>query len=135
MAGLAFTRAGLGLCHALSHALGGAYHLPHGRLNAMVLPAVMECNARVCGSKYADLARRAGLEGRSDTMAFRSLRNSLLSLRRQLGLPGSLAEAGVRGQVTQELVAAVLEDPCCQTNPLPVTGPLVRQLLEKVFCG
>ncbi len=135
MAGLAFTRAGLGLCHALSHALGGAYHLPHGRLNAMVLPAVMECNARVCGSKYADLARRVGLEGRSDTMAFRSLRNSLLSLRRQLGLPGSLAEAGVRGQVTQELVAAVLEDPCCQTNPLPVTGPLVRQLLEKVFCG
>ena len=135
MAGLAFTRAGLGLCHALSHALGGAYHLPHGRLNAMVLPAVMECNARVCGSKYADLARRAGLEGRSDTMAFRSLRNSLLSLRRQLGLPGSLAEAGVRGQVTQELVAAVMADPCCQTNPLPVTGPLVRQLLEKVFCG
>ena len=114
MAGLAFTQAGLGLCHALSHALGGAYHLPHGRLNAIVLPAVMECNARVCAPKYAALARRAGLEGRSDTMAVRGLRNTLVSLRRQLGLPGSLAEAGVRGQVTQELVAAVWQIPAAR---------------------
>ena len=135
MAGLAFTQAGLGLCHALSHALGGAYHLPHGRLNAMVLPAVMECNAQACGGKYAILARRAGLEGRSDTMAVRSLRNTLVSLRRQLGLPGSLEEAGVRGQVTQELISAVLADPCCRTNPLPVTAPLVGQLLQKVLRG
>ena len=44
MAGLAFTHGGLGLCHAMSHALGGAFHLPHGRLNAMLLPAVIGCN-------------------------------------------------------------------------------------------
>ena len=35
MAGIAFTQAGLGLCHAMSHALGGMFHLPHGRLNAI----------------------------------------------------------------------------------------------------
>ena len=135
MAGLAFTQAGLGLCHALSHALGGAYHLPHGRLNAIALPAVMECNARVCAHRYADLARRSGLEGRSDTMAVRALRTALLRLRKQLGLPGSLAEAGVRLEITEDLVSAVLADPCCKTNPLPVTAPLVRELLEKVAHG
>ena len=44
MAGLAFSQAGLGLCHAASHALGGRFHIPHGRLNAILLPAVISLN-------------------------------------------------------------------------------------------
>jgi acetaldehyde dehydrogenase/alcohol dehydrogenase len=133
MAGLAFTQAGLGLCHAMAHALGGLLHLPHGRLNAILLPAVMEANAPFCGSRYARLARRAGLEGRSDTMAIRNLRNSLLRLRRELGLPGTLAEAGAKLPVDLgPLVEAVLADPCCKTNPAPVTAEVVRHLLRQV---
>lgn len=139
MAGLAFTQAGLGLCHAMSHALGGAFHLPHGRLNAIVLPAVMDCNAAVCAARYAALSRAAGLEGRSETMAVRSLRNALLRLRKRLGLPGSLTEAGVSPerlrQQQEKLTAAVLSDPCCSTNPLPVTEAQVRELLRKVSHG
>ena len=133
MAGLSFTQAGLGLCHGLAHALGGLLHLPHGRLNAILLPAVMEANAPFCGSRYADLARRAGLEGRSDTIAIRNLRNTLLRLRRELGLPGTLAEAGARLPSDLEgLVAAVLEDPCCKTNPVTVTAQTVRHVLKQV---
>jgi len=133
MAGLAFTQAGLGLCHAMAHALGGLLHLPHGRLNAILLPAVMEANAPFCGSRYADLARRAGLEGRSDTIAIRNLRNSLLRLRRELGLPGTLAEAGTKLPTDREaLVAAVLADPCCKTNPVTVTAQTVRHVLHQV---
>ena len=133
MAGLSFTQAGLGLCHGMAHALGGLLHLPHGRLNAILLPAVMEANAPFCGSRYADLARRAGLEGRSDTIAIRNLRNSLLRLRRELGLPGTLAEAGARLPSDLEgLVAAVLEDPCCKTNPVTVTAQTVRHVLKQV---
>ena len=133
MAGLSFTQAGLGLCHGMAHALGGLLHLPHGRLNAILLPAVMEANAPFCGSRYADLARRAGLEGRSDTIAIRNLRNTLLRLRRELGLPGTLAEAGARLPSDLEgLVAAVLEDPCCKTNPVTVTAQTVRHVLKQV---
>ena len=133
MAGLAFTQAGLGLCHALAHALGGLTHLPHGRLNAILLPVVMDANGAVCGSRYAQLARKAGLAGQSDAIAQRNLRNSLLRLRRDLGLPGTLAEAGACLPSNREaLVEAVLADPCCKTNPLPVTGELVRELLCQV---
>ena len=133
MAGLAFTQAGLGLCHALSHALGGALHLPHGRLNAILLPAVMEVNAPVCGSRYAQLARKAGVVGQSDTVALRNLRNALLRLRRELGLPGTLAEAGTSLPPDRKaLVAAVLADPCCRTNPMPVTEQTVKRVLRQV---
>ncbi len=136
MAGLAFTHAGLGLCHAMAHALGGAFHLPHGRLNAILLPSVIECNSHICAHKYAALARAAGMPGAADTVAVRNLKNGLVALRRQLGMPHTLKEAGVDPRQvwhkTPELVKAVLNDPCCKTNPMPVEDFMVRRILEEV---
>lgn len=136
MAGMAFTYAGLGLCHALAHALGGAFHLPHGRLNAILLPAVIGCNTHVCGAKYATLARAAGLSGSADAVAVRNLKNGLIRLRHQLGMPQTLKEAGVDPrqvwQQSGQLVQAVLQDPCCKTNPMQVQDFMVRRILEEV---
>ena len=135
MAGLAFTHAGLGLCHALSHSLGGQFHVPHGRLNAILLPAVISCNTDVA-PRYAALARLTGLGGSSDAMAVRNLKNALVRLRRQLQLPATLKEAGV--DMTQledksgEIVACTLKDPCCKTNPAPVTEQMVHRILQEV---
>ena len=136
LAGLAFTQAGLGLCHAMSHALGGMFHLPHGRLNAILLPSVIACNAHVAGRKYAALARGAGISGSADSVAVRNLRNGLIRLRKELNLPETLAQAGIAPRDvwsrTGEIVAATLADPCCKTNPMPVEDFLVRRLLEEV---
>lgn len=136
MAGLAFTHAGLGLCHALAHSLGGTFHLPHGRLNAILLPAVIDCNAHVCAPRYASLARAAGFPGAADTVAVRNLKNGLVRLRRELSMPQTLKEAGVDPKEvrfhTPALVEAVLADPCCKTNPLPVEDFVVRRILEEV---
>lgn len=136
MAGMAFTQAGLGLCHAMAHALGGQFHIPHGRLNAILLPSVIACNAHVAGKKYADLARATGLGGSADTVAVRNLRNNLIRLRRELKLPQTLAEAGVEPRAvwaaTPQIVAAALADPCCKTNPMTVEDFAVRRILEEV---
>ena len=136
MAGLAFTQAGLGLCHAISHSLGGRFHLPHGRLNAILLPAVIRCNAHAAGEKYAKLARAAGLGGSADAIAVRNLINGLARLRRELHLPQTLTQAGLDPrQLWRErecLVAAALEDPCCHTNPMKVEAFMVRDILEEV---
>lgn len=136
MAGMAFSQAGLGLCHAMAHALGGMFHVPHGRLNAILLPAVVNCNAYYAGEKYAKLARAAGLGGSADTVAVRNLKNGLIRLRRELQLPQTLAQAGVDpGEVwlrSKDIVEAVLADPCCATNPLQVEDFMVRRVLEEV---
>ena len=136
MAGMAFTQAGLGLCHALAHSLGGAFHVPHGRLNAILLPEVISYNAASAGRKYAELARAAGLGGSVETIALRNLKNALVRLRRELGLPDSLAQAGIEPALVRqkagEIVAAALEDPCCETNPVKPEPAGVRALLERV---
>ena len=136
MAGLAFTQAGLGLCHAMAHSLGGLFHVPHGRLNAILLPAVISCNAGAAGKKYAQLARAAGLGGSADTIAVRNLRNGLIRLRRELNLPETLAQAGIAPRTVwanvEEIVRSALADPCCETNPLPAEEFLIRRILEEV---
>ncbi len=136
MAGLAFTRAGLGLCHAMSHALGGMLHLPHGRLNAILLPVVLEVNRVAVGAKYADLARAAGFAGTADTIAVRNLKNALIRLRRSLGLPENLIQAGIDARdvrrLSEKICKAAAADPCAATNPVPVTEALACQVLNEV---
>lgn len=138
MAGIAFSQAGLGVCHALSHSLGGLFHVPHGRLNAILLPAVIDCNANASISRYAELARCAGMGGSADAVALRNLKNGLLRLRRELGLPQTLAQAGIQPRELREnmpmVVETVLEDPCIETNPIKVEEFLIRRILEQVTC-
>lgn len=136
MAGMAFSQSGLGLCHAMSHALGGAFHIPHGRLNAILLPEVIACNASLAGGEYAKLARMAGLGGSADTIGVRNLRNGLLRLRKELHLPATLKEAGVPPQKLWHhqgaIVEAALKDPCMQTNPVGCEAFQLRRILEAV---
>ena len=136
MAGVAFSQSGLGLCHALSHSLGGVFHIPHGRLNAILLPEVIACNAAVAGSDYAKLARMAGLCGSADAVGVRNLRNGLIRLRRELQLPATLKEAGVEPprlwHHSKTIVEAALADPCMQTNPVKCDAFRLRRILEAV---
>ena len=135
MAGIAFSQSGLGLCHAMAHALGGQFHLPHGRLNAILLPAVMDAN-RGANDRYADLARRVGLGGAADLVSVRNLKNALLSLRKTLHLPATLSQAVVAPsrirQGADAIVKATLSDPCCATNPVKPDETMVRSVLQQV---
>lgn len=136
MAGVAFSQAGLGICHALSHALGGIFHLPHGMLNAILLPEVVVFNASAAGAAYGKLARMAGIGAASDTMSVRNLRNALLRLRKELHLPATLQEAGISRQKLQEglekILDAAMKDPCMETNPVKPDVSQLRRLLEAV---
>ena len=136
MAGMAFSQAGLGMCHAMAHSLGGLFHVPHGRLNAILLPSIVSCNAHVCGKKYAELARAAGMSGSADSIAVRNLRNGLIRLRRELNLPETLAQAGIEPRLVWQnadrIVEAALADSCSRSNPMEPEGFLIRRILEEV---
>ncbi len=136
MAAMAFSQAGLGICHAMSHSLGGRFHVPHGRLNAILLPGVIACNAPAVGHKYAQAARAAGLAGSADAICIRNLKSSLIRLRRELGLPATLTQAGVSPDEVRKssdsIIEAALADPCCATNPVQPTFQMLENLLSEV---
>ena len=52
-AGIALTRAYVGYVHALAHAVGGMYHIPHGKAIAILLPYVLEAYGEKAYKKMA----------------------------------------------------------------------------------
>ena len=137
MAGIAFDNAGLGLLHAIIHALGGAFHIPHGRLGGIMLPHVMEFNKEAALGQYASLATACGLGGATEILSFRDLKRALCKLRQQLHLPSTLSEAGIKKaeleQQLSSLAAAAWKDGCLAGNPRAATEDDIKKLLREAF--
>lgn len=125
LAGMAFNAAGLGACHALAHALGGRLHAPHGRVNGVLLPYVIEANAQDtrAAKKYGALAKLWGLSPTA-----RSLVGAVRRLNRKLGLPETLS-----GQVDVARAAAdAMQDRCMADNPRSFTVPELEKIIREV---
>lgn len=128
MAGAAFDQAGLGACHALAHAVGGRFHVAHGKLGGIFLPHVLRFNAQSSPGPYEALAAACGLHGLGGLLA------ALHRLRRQLKLPATLSQAGLNRQellrALDELASAAAADPCAGGNPRPLEAREARDLLR-----
>ena len=66
-AGVAFTRAYVGYVHAVAHSLGGAYNIPHGLANSIILPVVLEQFGKSAHKKLAYLADLVHLTDKNET--------------------------------------------------------------------
>jgi alcohol dehydrogenase class IV len=61
MAGWAFSVAGVGLVHGMSHAVGARCGVPHGTGNGILLPHVMRYNADAAGPSSRSSLVRSGM--------------------------------------------------------------------------
>ncbi|MBM6885965.1 1-propanol dehydrogenase PduQ [Pseudoflavonifractor phocaeensis] len=147
MAGLAFNSAGLGLTHGMAHAVGGKLHIPHGRINAMLLPHIIQFNANLAGvrggeyalaaKKYQRLAKTLDLPAPSVRLGVSNLLREVEHLNRVLKIPATLKEwGGDLEQVKQlwdEMVSAALADVTTSTNPRPATAESVSAILQRLM--
>ena len=147
MAGMAFNAAGLGLCHGIAHAAGAALRLPHGRINAMLLPHVVEFNAGLdegasrqktnpVAERYGILAHRLGRDVSSLRGGVLGLTRELRRLNALLRIPATFREAGVPpAQVAERrdmMIEAALADATTASNPRRATGDDVGRILDLV---
>ncbi|MCJ7612767.1 MAG: iron-containing alcohol dehydrogenase [Candidatus Aminicenantes bacterium] len=86
-AGLAFGNSDVGAVHCLAESIGALFDTPHGTANAVFLPYVMEFNAPAAASRYAELARLAGIEDPDESRAAQKLIGRIRDISRQLGIP------------------------------------------------
>jgi alcohol dehydrogenase len=135
MAGMAFSTAGLGLCHAMAHQLGARYHLPHGAANALMLPHVMEFNLMVKPAEFGEIARAMGvsLSGLSERGAAEASVAACRRLIRDVGLETDLpgkreTEAGLLA-----MADGALTDICAATNPRVASREDVIRLYRAVL--
>jgi alcohol dehydrogenase len=134
-AGLAFSNALLGATHAISHQLGGLTDLPHGLLNAILLPHVMEFNAAVATGRLADVAGAMGL--RTGLMTPHEAADAAIQTVRafagKAGLPTTLREIGVECSQLDRVARGALHDAYIVTNPRPVGEADARAICQAAW--
>ena len=150
LAGMAFNTAYLGINHSLAHAAGAKFHVPHGRLNSILMPHVIQYNAgidlnnrgrqvadKTVASRYQDIAKLLGCSASSPVSGVRQLVEAIKKLQRKLEMPTSLREYGVKAdafaQYKVEISEAALHDGCTPTNPRVPTAEELLKVLEKAF--
>ena len=145
IAGMAFTNAFLGLNHSMAHKLGGDYHIPHGRANAILLPYVVKYNSLkpnkfvpfpkyerfMADEKLAKAARFLGFGGKNDEESIDNFIAAIRQLMKDMDMPLSIKEAGIDEKVFMANVEALAEkahdDQCTGANP---KYPLVKEIVE-----
>jgi alcohol dehydrogenase len=129
-AGLAFTNALLGATHAIAHQIGGALDLPHGLLNAILMPHVMRFNAETHAARYVEVARALGVDvqAMSPSVAAEAAIERVEKLARALAIPSGLRALGVDPADFDRFAGNALRDLYITTNPRPVTETDVRNI-------
>lgn len=141
VAGTAFSNAGLGMVHAMAHALGGHYNLPHGVCNAVLLPYVLSFNSRspVCLRRFCAIAGAMGLPGAAQMSPETAAQESIAAIRalsRQIGIPATLAELDkVKPEDFAALAELALHDTCMASNQITPTREEVVAVYTAAFRG
>ncbi len=151
IAALAFSNASVGVCHALAHAYGARFGIPHGRANALMLPHVITYNGSVptkftpsphqrtynAHKKYATVADLLGLGGQTVEEKVKNLVAATEQLLDRVGIPRSIAELGISKEeferAVPDLASAAFDDPSWRpTNP---RMPLLSELSELLWAA
>lgn len=139
MAGIAFNNASLGINHSIAHAIGAKFHLSHGKCNGILLPYVIEYNAKDVDAmkRYAQIARHMGFSFPGNQMSAFALIESIVLLKKTLKIPGNLIEAGIdRNDVINaldELTSMAMKDICTSGNPVVPTEQDLRGIILKMI--
>ena len=134
--GMAFSNVGLGVVHGMAHPLSAFYDTPHGEANAVLLPYVMEFNAPYTGEKFREIARAMGVKD-VDKMSQEEYRKAAIDAVKQLskdvGIPQTLQEIGVKRADLEALAEAAMADVCTGGNPRPCSKELVLGVYKTAF--
>ncbi|WP_198780044.1 bifunctional acetaldehyde-CoA/alcohol dehydrogenase [Shewanella putrefaciens] len=153
IAGIAFANAFLGICHSMAHKLGAEFHLAHGLANALLISNVIRFNATDLPTKqaafsqydrpkalcrYAAIADHLQLGGTSDEEKVEKLLEKIEQLKKTLGIPASIQEAGVNEAdflaKLDEVAEDAFDDQCTGANPrYPLINELKQLLLDSYY--
>ncbi len=99
IAGIGFGNSLAGLAHAMGHAFGATFKIPHGRTVALFLPYVMEFTASLPPevTRYCDLAHALRLPEANDehSIAAPAVIAAVRELEQRVGQPLTVAEMGI----------------------------------------
>ena len=154
MAGMAFAKAFLGVCHSMAHKLGAYHHLPHGVANALMICHVLRYNEAEVPAKmgtfpqydhphtlarYAECARFCGICGKDDEETLDLFIQKIEELKAKVGIKKSIAEYGISEEAfmstLDQMVEDAFDDQCTGANPRYPLLKEIKAMYLKAYYG
>ncbi|MDD4860424.1 MAG: iron-containing alcohol dehydrogenase [Dehalococcoidales bacterium] len=147
IAGLGFGNGNTSFAHALGHAMGAAFKMPHGRSIGLALPYSLQYvvshpaipNAPNPVQRLDTMAKFLGLEEKNDAKRIQKLIQKVRDLAREIGEPLNLKDAGVTDEQFQanfdNLVNLASKDVNLMSCPCECKEEQLRQLFREMWVG
>ncbi|TYS40785.1 iron-containing alcohol dehydrogenase [Bacillus infantis] len=123
IAAMAFSSTRLGLAHALAMPLGAHFKIPHGVINAILLPEVMQFNLIGNTKKFAEIA---GIFGeKTDHLTTREAAEraviAIRQLNKDIGITKTLSDYGLEEKHLDFIVDEAMQSGNVPVNPVKPT--------------
>ncbi|HEX3465877.1 MAG TPA: iron-containing alcohol dehydrogenase [Candidatus Elarobacter sp.] len=126
LAGFALDTRSMGLHHAVCHVVGGLTQVPHGIVNAVVLPHAVRANAHIAPDAVSAIAEAFGIP---------DLAAEAQAIAAAYALPRTFAELGAPPDLPERALPRVMEHRLLENNPAMPDEATVRELLGAAYGG
>jgi alcohol dehydrogenase class IV len=130
MMGAAAFQKGLGAIHSITHPVNSLYHTHHGTTNGTVMPFVLNFNRSVIEKKFDRLAKFLSISN-----GFEGIVNWIIELKKEMEIPETLKEMGVKKGDEVKLAPLAQEDPSTGGNPLEMSEGKFQELILNCIEG
>lgn len=139
LAGMAFSNALLGVVHSMAHKSGAVFNIPHGCLNAIYMPFVIDYNRKTSADRYAEIAQSLGLKGNTTDELVDAYRDFCVEMSEKLNIPMTLKEYGISEDMFTQNVDRMSEnavmDACTGCNPRETGAAEFKKLFSSAYYG
>ena len=151
LAGMAFANAFLGMNHSMAHKIGGEFHVPHGRTNAILLPFTIRYNGTkpqklstwpkynyyCADERYAELASAIGLKFNTVQEGVEAFAKACGELGAKVGIKMNFKSYGIDKDAwmskVDKLAFLAYEDQCSPANPRVPLVEDMKQIIIKAY--
>lgn len=115
LAGRAFTRAYVGYVHAIGHALGAFYHIPHGLAMSIILPTMLKAYGKSAYKRLAELADVVGIGGKDDQAKAEAFIARVEAMNAEMQIPQKI---GGKFAINEADIPEIVKRADAEANPL-----------------
>ena len=135
MAGTCIGNGMAGLGHSLGHALGGLFHIPHGRTVGLFLPYTMEylAGSEETAVRLAEIAQFCGLARGDARKSAASLVDAVRKLAKSVGQPLAVKDTGIKREDYVKAMPGLVDRAVNEAPTIALTRVPEAEDLEKMF--
>ena len=139
IAGFAFEKSGLGINHSIAHAIGGKFHIAHGKINGTILPYIIRFNSedKTTAQRYYEISKDLGFPANNIEEGAESLAVAVEVLNKNLGLPSCVKDLAIDEEKyfneIDIMSKSALEDICTSGNVREVDLKNLKELFKKIY--